>query len=171
MSEEIELFLIQTISKPLFLLSQSKIQAGDSFSLIQMFHVKHLVIVCTYQLFTIVSRLPLSIIYDCNNPNLSPYPLLFCNLRRVSKKMRETDYPFSMYAVATFTFTIKNLSRGFTSFNKMFHVKHLAIVCNYQLFTIVSRLQLSVVYRCQLFVIVIIRIYPITPYYFAISAV
>ena len=54
---------------------------------------------------------------------------------------------------------------------QMFHVKHFAIICNYQLFTIISRFPLSVVYRCQLFIIVIIRIYPLALYYFVILAV
>ena len=53
----------------------------------------------------------------------------------------------------------------------MFHVKHFAIICNYQLFTIVSRFPLSVVFCCQLFIIVIIRIYPLSLYYFVILAV
>lgn len=136
-----------------------------------MFHVKHFVIICNYQIFTIVSRLPLSIIYDCNNPNLSHYPLLFRNLRRVSKKMRETDYPFSMYAVATFTFAISNLNRGFTFSNSNVSRETSYRVYNHQLFTIVSRLPLLVVCRCQLFIIVIIRIHPLTPYYFVILAV
>ena len=136
MSEEIELFLIRTISKPLLLLSQSKIQAGDSFSLIQMFHVKHLVIVCTYQLFTIVSRLPLSIICYCNNLNPSPCSLPFRNSRGVSKETWETDYPFSMYTVTTFSFTIKNSNSRFPFLNSNVSRETSYHVYNHQLFTI-----------------------------------
>ena len=98
------------------------------------------------QSFAAVSRLPLSIICYCNNPNLSHYPLLFRNLRCVNKKKRETDYPDSMYAAATFTFAISNLNRGFPFLNSNVSRETSYRVYNHQLFTIVSRLPLSVIY-------------------------